>query len=117
MIVIVNGCSSAGKTSIIKEMQNLYDKPLLHTGLDRFWAMIPDQYKEYGSKAYEGYLFSQTTSNDNNPIVHVKKGPFGKQIAATMPQVIKCFANCGHDVEVDEIFIDVLICIKFENTV
>src|SRR5438445_952046 len=68
--------------------------------------MIPDQYKEYGSKAYEGYLFSQTTSNDNNPIVHVKKGPFGKQIAATMPQVIKCFADCGHDVAVDEIFID-----------
>lgn len=105
MIIILNGCASASKTSIIKEMQKLYDKPLLHVGIDRFWAMIPDQYKEYGSKAHEGYLFSQTVDgSDNSPIVHVKKGPFGDQIAATMPQVIKCFADCGHDVAVDEIF-------------
>jgi len=104
MVIIINGCASAGKTSIIKEMQRLYDKPLLHCGIDRFWAMIPDQYKEYGSKAHEGYLFSQTADNDNNPMVRVEKGPFGKQIAATMPQVIKCFADCGHDVAVDEIF-------------
>jgi chloramphenicol 3-O phosphotransferase len=105
MIVIINGCASAGKTSIIKEMQKLYDKPLLHVGIDRFWAMIPDQYKEYGSKAHEGYLFSQTVDSDNSPIVHVKKGPFGEQISATMPQVIKCFADGGYDVAVDEIFI------------
>jgi chloramphenicol 3-O phosphotransferase len=106
MIVIINGCASAGKTSIIKEMQKLCDKPLLHVGIDRFWAMIPDQYKEYGPKAHEGYLFSQTADNDNNPIVHVKKGPFGEQISTTMPQVIKCFADCGHDVAVDTIFTD-----------
>jgi|SRR5579862_763484 chloramphenicol 3-O phosphotransferase len=106
MIIIINGCASAGKTSIIKEMQKLHDKPLLHVGIDRFWAIIPDQYKEYGSKAHEGYLFSQTVDVDNNPIVHVKKGSFGEQIAATMPQVIKCFSDCGHDVAVDTIFTD-----------
>jgi chloramphenicol 3-O phosphotransferase len=104
MIIIVNGCASAGKTSIIKEMQKMYDKPLLHVGIDRFWAMIPDQYKEYGLKAHEGYLFSQTVDSDNNPVVHVKKGSFGKKVAATMPQVIKCFADCGHHVAVDAIF-------------
>lgn len=107
MIIILNGCASAGKTSIIKEMQKLYDKPLLHVGIDRFWAMIPDQYKEFGEKAAEGYFFSQTIDGSvNSPIVHVKRGPFGEQISATMPRVIKCFADCDHDVAVDEIFTD-----------
>jgi chloramphenicol 3-O phosphotransferase len=106
MIIIINGCASAGKTSIIKEMQKLCNKPLLHVGIDRFWAMIPDQYKEYGSKAGEGYFFLRTVDDNNNPIVHVKKGPFGEQISTTIPQVIKCFADCGNDVAVDTIFTD-----------
>jgi len=103
MIIIINGPPSAGKTSIIKEMQKLYDKPLLHVGIDRFWAMIPDQYKEFGTKASEGYSFIQTIDHDNNPIVHVKSGPFAQQIDHTMTQVIKCMADCGHDVAVDAI--------------
>ncbi|HLJ30995.1 MAG TPA: hypothetical protein VKU36_01030 [Candidatus Babeliales bacterium] len=106
MIIIINGCASAGKTSIIKEMQKLCNKPLLHVGIDRFWAMIPDQYKEYGSKADEGYSFSRTVDDNNNPIVHVKKGSFGEQISTIIPQVIKCFADCGNDVAVDTIFTD-----------
>lgn len=103
MIIILDGSSSAGKTSIIKELQNISDKPLLHTGVDRFWAMIPDQYKENGSKAHEGYLFSSTVDRDNNPIIHVQKGPFAHQIDDTLPRVIKTLADCGHDIAVDTI--------------
>ena len=103
MIIIINGAPSAGKSSTIKEMQKLYDKPLLHIGIDRFWAMIPDQYKEFGAKATEGYSFTQTTDQNNNPIVEVKSGPFAQQIDYTMAQVVKCIADCGHDVAVDEI--------------
>lgn len=55
MIIILNGCGSAGKSSIAKELQKLHNKPLLHTGIDHFWKMIPDQYKEFGAKASEGY--------------------------------------------------------------
>lgn len=106
MIIILNGCPSAGKTSIIKEIQNLYDTPLLNMGIDRFWATIPAQYKEYGSKAYEGYSFSKDTDSDGNPIIHVLKGPFALRLEKTMPQVINTFAECGHDVIVDAIFSD-----------
>ena len=57
MIIIINGCPSAGKTSTFKEIQNRYDIPLLNLGIDHSWAMIPDQYKEYGLKAQEDYSF------------------------------------------------------------
>lgn len=103
MIIILNGCASAGKSSIAKELQKLHEKPLLHLGIDRFWAMIPDEYKEFGSKAHEGYSFTQTVDADNNPIVNIKTGPFAERMDETMPQVIKCCAEFGHDVVVDEI--------------
>lgn len=106
MIIILNGCPSAGKTSIVKEIQNLYDTPLLSMGIDRFWATIPAQYKEYGSKAHEGYAFSKETDSDGNPIIHVHRGPFALQLEKTMPQVINTFAECGHGIIVDEIFND-----------
>ncbi|HLC06845.1 MAG TPA: hypothetical protein VJJ26_01530 [Candidatus Babeliales bacterium] len=104
MIVIINGCSSAGKSSIIKEMQKLSKKPLLHTGIDWFWKMIPGEYKEFGSKAHEGYSFTQTVESQNNPVIHVQTGQFGQKIDNAMPYVIKCLADFGHDIAIDEIF-------------
>lgn len=101
MIIIINSPPSAGKTTIIKELQKLYDKPLLHQGIDNFWKMIPDQYKECGEKAAEGYAFIQTTDNDNNPVIEVKRGPFAEHMDHTMAKVIQCLADCGHDVAVD----------------
>lgn len=106
MIIIINGCPSAGKTTLIKEIQNQYPTPLLSMGIDRFWGSIPDQYKEYGLKAHEGYSFEKTSNNRGNPIIYVKRGPFANQLAKTIPKVINTFATCGHNVIVDEIFND-----------
>ena len=106
MIILLDGCPSAGKTSIIKELQNLSQKPLLSLGIDRFWAMIPEQYKELGSKAHEGYAFEQFHDEDNKPIVHIKRGPFAQHIDRTMPQIIRSLADCNHDVVADVIFIN-----------
>lgn len=113
MIILLNGCSSVGKSSIIKEMQSLYDTPLLHMGLDRFWAMVPAQYKEYGAKAHEGYSFSKIYDSDNNPVIHVQGGSLARQIDNTMPQVVRLLADCGHDIAVDEIFINDAIVHKY----
>ena|SRR5436190_11256945 len=106
MIIILDGCPSAGKTSIIKELQNLYLKPLLSLGIDRFWAMIPEQYKEFGPKAHEGYLFVQSHDEHNMPIVSIKRGPIAEQIDRTMPHVIRSLADSNHDVVADVIFVN-----------
>jgi chloramphenicol 3-O phosphotransferase len=103
MIIIINGAPSAGKTSIIKEMQKIYPQPLLRTGIDHFWATIPDQYKEFGAQADQGYHFIQSTDKDGNPVAQAQSGPLGKKIDNTIAQVVKCLADCGHDVAVDEI--------------
>lgn len=101
MIIILNGSPSAGKTSIIKEMQKLYPKPLLDLGIDNIWKIIPEHYKEFGEKSAEGYSFIQTTDDTDHPIVEVKRGQLAQQIDHTMAQVIKCIADCDHDVIAD----------------
>lgn len=41
-IVMLNGVMSAGKTSIARAIQQTFDEPYLHTGVDHFWLhMFP----------------------------------------------------------------------------
>jgi chloramphenicol 3-O phosphotransferase len=105
IIIILNGIGSSGKSTIIREMQKLFDKPLLHTGLDNFWEMVPAVYKGYGAKSHEGFSFIQAVDVFKNPVVYIERGSLAQQIDYTMPQIIKCLADCGHDVAIDEILI------------
>lgn len=41
-IIILNGTSSAGKSSIAKALQRAIPKPFLHFQTDAFWDMLPE---------------------------------------------------------------------------
>jgi chloramphenicol 3-O phosphotransferase len=43
-ILILNGTSSSGKTSLVRELQKRLDGPYLDAGLDRFLWMLPGRY-------------------------------------------------------------------------
>jgi chloramphenicol 3-O phosphotransferase len=43
-IIILNGTSSAGKTSILTALQSILAEPYLHAGLDTFCKMLPLRY-------------------------------------------------------------------------
>jgi chloramphenicol 3-O phosphotransferase len=45
-IIILNGTSSSGKTSILKALQNLIEEPYLDAGIDKFIWMMPERYLE-----------------------------------------------------------------------
>jgi len=107
-IILLNGSSSAGKTTIAKELQKLSgDCVLFHTGVDHFWKMVPREfYDGFGTKAHETWFFSTSTDGENKPIVHISVGPLGKKISNTMAQFIKCLADNGHDTVVDEVLLD-----------
>jgi chloramphenicol 3-O phosphotransferase len=73
-IIIINGSSSAGKTSIIKHMQQISTTPLLTIGIDLLWEMIPPQYTNTGLKAQEGFLFVETKDDSGRPLITIKLG-------------------------------------------
>lgn len=43
-VIILNGASSSGKSSLLKELQNTLDEPYLNAGLDKFLWMLPSRY-------------------------------------------------------------------------
>jgi chloramphenicol 3-O phosphotransferase len=45
-IIILNGTSSSGKTSIVHALQDMLDPPYLEAGIDKFIFMLPKRYLE-----------------------------------------------------------------------
>ncbi len=45
-IIILNGTSSSGKTSILHALQDVMDEPYLDVGIDKFIWMLPERYLE-----------------------------------------------------------------------
>jgi chloramphenicol 3-O phosphotransferase len=45
-IVILNGTSSSGKTSLLHALQNILEEPYLEAGIDKFIFMMPERYLE-----------------------------------------------------------------------
>lgn len=56
LIILLNGVSSAGKTSISNVLRCTLDEPYLQVSLDAFEDMLPDRYQEGGPFAW-GALF------------------------------------------------------------
>jgi chloramphenicol 3-O-phosphotransferase len=45
-IILLNGTSSSGKTTLLKTLQAALPEPFLDSGLDRFLWMLPKRYLE-----------------------------------------------------------------------
>ncbi len=43
-VVLLNGTSSSGKTSIARALQDIIDEPYLHTGIDEYSPHIPARF-------------------------------------------------------------------------
>lgn len=100
MIIFLNGCSSAGKSSIAKALQHLSAEPLLAIGIDTFIDMIPKQYWGFGNKAEEGF---KLIKDEDKQIVTIKTGTFAKALISSIPKVIKLLADDKHNIIIDEV--------------
>lgn len=45
-IIVLNGASSSGKTSILGALQDMLELPYLEAGIDKFIWMLPERYRE-----------------------------------------------------------------------
>jgi chloramphenicol 3-O phosphotransferase len=106
-IVVLNGCSSAGKTSISNAIQALSKTPWLHVGIDTFIGMLPSKFLEFGDQAAEGYYSFVRSENERGACVHVKTEPKGDVFFQEhVPKVVQLLADFGHDIVVDEVIFD-----------
>jgi len=92
-IIILNGTSSSGKTSIVKALQDILDEPFLEAGIDKFIFMLPDRYLERP-------LWDDVLGLAN------KAGASGHTLVAGMHHAIAALAKTGNNVIADHVLVE-----------
>jgi chloramphenicol 3-O phosphotransferase len=92
-IVILNGASSSGKTSILKALQDVMDEPYLDAGIDRFIWMLPRRYLD--RPLWDDVLGLATCAGDT-----------GLRLFSGMHQSIAALSRAGNHVVADHVLVE-----------
>ena len=106
-IILLNGTSSSGKTTIAQALQEVMERPYLHTGIDQLLIeRLPKRLIVYSDgidpATAEGWL----TIFRDEALSQVRIGPLGYQWIAGMYRAMAAFVEEGLDVIVDDVIYD-----------
>ncbi len=93
MIIILNGASSSGKTSLVRALQKTLDGPYLDAGLDRFLWMLPGRYLD--RPLWDDVLGLATEA-----------GATGHRLVLGMHRAIAALARAGNCVIADHVLVE-----------
>ena len=94
-ILLLNGVSSAGKSSLAKALQAITREVFLHVPMDAFLGMLPDP-------CPDGFVF-ETVIRDGHPEVIINSGPAGKRAMQGMRRAVAALAEAGNNVILDDV--------------
>ena len=107
-VVVLNGASSAGNTTIatgFRDQPRPFRRFLLLTGIDDFLSKLPAEWKsagpDHGTFAADGIRFERTSDG-----VRVRVGRVGRQLLRAYQAGVAATARVGLDAIVDEVVID-----------
>ncbi len=92
-IVILNGASSSGKTSILRVLQDMLSEPYLDAGIDKFIWMLPERYLDRP-------LWDDVLG------LAVQPGETGRRLFAGMHRAIAALAQAGNNVLADHVLVE-----------
>lgn len=123
-VVVINGTSSAGKTTTARAFQQVMETPYIHTGSEHFLARVPAQFftvwegldpppVDYFCLVYQGAAPRMVAELDGGETVFglgdfagVRLGRGGIKLLAGIYRSIAALVASGVDVVVDEVFHD-----------
>jgi chloramphenicol 3-O phosphotransferase len=92
-IILLNGASSSGKTSIVAALQDMLDAPFLDAGIDKFIWMLPRRY--LNRPLWDEVLGLATQA-----------GPVGQMLFSGMHHAIAALARAGNPVIADHVLVE-----------
>jgi len=92
-IIILNGTSSSGKTSIVTALQDILDEPFLDAGIDKFVWMLPRRYLD--RPLWDEVLGLATEA-----------GPVGHRLMSGMHQTIAALSRAGNNVVAEHVLVE-----------
>jgi len=98
-IVVLNGTSSAGKSSLARKLQEIAPDPWLHIPLDKFISMLAHG-REHDP---EWFVVRRSTDEDGHPLTSITNGPRGAALLGEMRAFVAGVADRGMDIIVDDV--------------
>lgn len=101
-IVILNGGSSAGKSSLGRALQDQLEEPSLLLGIDEFWFAIPPKQLDL-TRADPSYYTSRTTFEGGREYFEIVPGPLLDKVMAGRYAAVRAYLDLGFTVVADEV--------------
>jgi len=116
-IILLNGSSSAGKTTLARALQQKLDEPWQHIALDQFRNGMSGRYRGLNSPAgtpgHAGLnivpaemAFTDAAETHTEKVTHIRFGEIGRKMLKGMRRAIAAFAEAGNNVIVDDILFE-----------
>jgi chloramphenicol 3-O phosphotransferase len=102
-IIVLNGCPSAGKTSIAKALQRTFEAPYLNVGMDLFWLEV---FPWEWAGAVTNSVQEIPIEGASPPKIVQTAQPFGNFVISGLHHTIAALARMGHNVVVDYVLTD-----------
>lgn len=99
-IIVLNGTSSSGKSTLVSALQRSLDAPFLDAGIDKFIWMLPERYLSPPLWA-EVFAYSYPDGE-----LHIAAGRQGHALVAAMHRAIVAIAEAGINVVADHVLLD-----------
>jgi chloramphenicol 3-O-phosphotransferase len=100
MILLFNGPSSSGKSSLIKKLKN-YDRFWFSLGVDLIWTNVNNSYTMFGENANKYFQFIESTEN-NKKVINLHMGPLGRTMIRSFTEAVNIFAK-NFNMLIDEV--------------
>lgn len=102
-VVVLNGGSSAGKTSLSQALQDIMDEIYVLMGIDMFWMSLPPAQLDLDRVEPEVYSW-QMEDHAGKPQMKVVPGPILDELMLGRYTAIQSFLDRGFNVIADEVF-------------
>src|ERR1043166_5698282 len=99
VLILLNGTSSAGKTTLAKALQDTLPTPYLLVGIDTVVFALPSRY--VNDPAYWGEVYRYRYDGDR--IAGISIQPYGDQLVRGLHRAVAGPARQGLDVIVDHV--------------
>ncbi len=117
-VVLLNGCSSAGKTTLALELQAISNEPFQHIALDQFRDGLPPALRGLNSsKDDPGSRGLNVVPKVKNGklVTSIKFGDYGEEVLKVMRRSVSQLARAGCSVVVDDILFEKKYLLDYAN--
>jgi chloramphenicol 3-O phosphotransferase len=105
-VILLNGCSSAGKTTLALALQNLLPEPYQHVALDQFRDGMPGRVRGLNSPPGDpGASGLNVVPGELNGewVTHIQFGDYGERVLVAMRRTVATLSEMGCNVIVDDL--------------